>query len=69
MIFSIDNKKGNGQRYLNGIGANVWIKKGRSYLQLMKDILLFLSGEETVSDYYRALKAKWEDLDYYNDEK
>lgn len=43
--------------------TDVWV------YQLMKNIYLLPQGEKSVSDFYCTLKSKWEDLDYYTDEK
>lgn len=53
-----------------GLRTYVWVKNKdvRAY-QLMKDLFSLRQGEKSVGDFYRTLKGKWEDLDYYNDEK
>lgn len=43
-------------------------RKDVEVYQLMKDIYTILQGEKIVSNYYHALKGKWEDLHYHMDE-
>lgn len=40
-------------------------KIGIRVYRFMKDIYDFHQGKRPVRDFYRALRAKWEDLDYY----
>ncbi|KAF3791498.1 hypothetical protein EJ110_NYTH14363 [Nymphaea thermarum] len=42
-------------------------KKAIRTYQLMKTVYRLRQGNLSVADYYGALKAKWEDLDYYSD--
>ncbi|KAF3773376.1 hypothetical protein EJ110_NYTH55440 [Nymphaea thermarum] len=42
-------------------------KKAIRTYQLMKSVYGLRQGNLSVADYYGALKAKWEDLDYYSD--
>ncbi|KAF3776526.1 hypothetical protein EJ110_NYTH48004 [Nymphaea thermarum] len=42
-------------------------KKAIQTYQLMKTVYGLRQGNLFVADYYGALKAKWEDLDYYSD--
>ncbi|KAF3772155.1 hypothetical protein EJ110_NYTH58588 [Nymphaea thermarum] len=42
-------------------------KKAIRTYQLMKTVYGLRQGNLSVADYYGALKAKWEDLDYYSD--
>nr|VVW53386.1 unnamed protein product [Nymphaea colorata] len=40
-------------------------RKVRVY-QLMKDVYALRQGNVSVTDFYAALKSKWEDLDYHS---